>query len=87
MDVTVEKKKGFKERWSEKVLRFKNFCSSHPDVCLTVLGGLASLAGGCLKLYANKTEYEDYLYTEVDDTVYKLPAKEMKTAKKLRKEE
>ena len=87
MDVTVEKKKSFKERLSEKFGKVKNFCSDHPDVVLTVLGGLASLAGGCLKLYANKTEYEDYLYTEVDDTVYKLPAKEMKTAKKLRKEE
>lgn len=87
MDVTVEKKKGFKQKLSEKVDKVKNFCSNHPDVVLTVLGGLASLAGGCIKLYTSKTEYEDYLYTEVDDTVYKLPAKEMKTAKKLKKEE
>lgn len=87
MDVTVEKKKGFKERLSEKYDKVKNFCSNHPDVCLTVLGGLASLAGGCLKLYANKTEYEDHVFTEVDDTVYKIPAKKMKTAKKLKTEE
>ena len=87
MEVKVEQKKSLKEKLSEKKTRFKEFCSNHPDVVLTVLGGLASLAGGCLKLYANKTEYEDYLYTEVDDAVYKLPAKEMKTARKLKSEE
>lgn len=80
----MEEKKDFKTWWIDKKTKVKNFCSNHPDVVLTVIGGLASLAGGALKLYANKTEYEDYLYTTVDDQVYKLPAKEMKTCKELK---
>ena len=79
----MEEKRDFKTWWNDKKTKVKIFCSNHPDVVLTVVGGLASLAGGALKLYANKSEYENYLYTTVDDQVYKLPAKEMKTCKKL----
>lgn len=76
-----EEKKGFKAWLVDKKDKAKKFCSDHPDVVLTVIGGVASIVGGCIKLYANKTEYEDYLYTtDGDGTVYKLPAKEMKTA-------
>ena len=66
--------------------KIKNFCSNHPDVVLTVVGGFASILGGCLKLYANKSDYDDYLYTSLDDgNIYKLPAKQMKSANKFRK--
>lgn len=81
-----EKKKFEFKKWlDEKKTKVKDFCSKHPDVVLTVVGGFASIIGGCLRLYANKSEYEDYLYTTVDDEVYKLPAKEMRTAKRFRK--
>lgn len=77
----MEEKKDFKTWLKEKKDKVKKFCSEHPDVVLTVVGGLASLAGGALKIYANKSEYEDYLYTISDeDHVYKVPAKRMKTA-------
>ena len=82
----MEEKKTLKEWLEEKKTKVKDFCSKHPDVVFTVVGGFASLLGGCIKLYTSKTEYEDYLYTTVDDNVYKLPAKEMRTAKKIRKE-
>ena len=81
----MEEKKTLKEWINEKKTIVKEFCSKHPDVCLTVLGGFASLVGGCIKLYTSKTEYEDYLYTTVDDEVYKIPAKEMKTCNKIDK--
>lgn len=77
----MEEKKGLKAWLVDKKDRAKQFCADHPDVVLTVVGGLASIVGGCIKLYANKTEYEDYLYTTDDKgTIYKLPAKQMKTA-------
>jgi len=70
-EVTEEKKEG----------KFKAWCKKHPDVVLTVAGGLAGLVGGILKLWAVKSEYEDNLYTTVDEEVYKIPARKMKTAK------
>ena len=79
-EVIVEKKPTLKDR-------FLGFCKKHPDVILTVLGGIASLAGGILKVYANKTEYEDSLFTTFDDDVYKVPAKRMKTVKDIRSDE
>ena len=82
----MEEKKTFKQWLEEKKSKAKEFCSNHPDVVWTVIGGFASLLGAGIKLYANKTEYDDYLYTTVDDEVYKLPAKEMKTAKKITKD-
>ena len=71
--VEEEEKKTLKQR-------FVAWCKEHPDVLLTVGGGIASIIGGCIKLYASKSEYEDNLFTTVDDQVYKLPAKQMKTA-------
>ena len=71
--IVEEEKKTLKQR-------FVGWCKEHPDVLLTVVGGIASIVGGCIKLYANKSEYEDNLFTTVDDQVYKIPAKQMKTA-------
>lgn len=67
----------------ERKDKAKEFCSTHPDVILTVFGGLASLAGGLLKIYANKTEFEDTAFTTIDGETYKLPCKKMKTVKKI----
>ena len=76
-----EEKKGFKNWFKEKKEKVLDYCEKHPDVVLTLVGGLMSIAGGALKIYANKSEYEDYLYTISDeDHVYKVPAKKMKTA-------
>ncbi len=71
--VEEEEKKTLKQR-------FVAWCKEHPDVLLTVGGGIASIIGGCIKLYASKSEYEDNLFTTVDDQVYKIPAKQIKTA-------
>lgn len=85
MEVYMDKKKSLKRWIEEKTAKAKDFCGKHPDVLLTLLGGVASVIGGCLKLYMSKTEYEDYIYTTVDDEVYKIPAKEMKTCNKIDK--
>ena len=82
-----EEKKGFKAWFLEKKESAKKFCKEHPDVVLTVIGGVASIVGGALKIYANRSEFEDNLFTEIDGQVYKIPAKEMKTAKYLKEEE
>ena len=71
--IVEEEKKTLKQR-------FVAWCKEHPDVLLTVGGGIASIIGGCIKLYASKSEYEDNLFTTVDDQFYKIPAKQMKTA-------
>ena len=76
-----EEKKSLKVWFAERKDKVKKFCAEHPDVVLTVAGGLMSIVGGALKIYANKSEYEDYLYTISDhDNVYKVPAKKMNTA-------
>ena len=79
----MKEKKGFKAWFVETKKKVMDFCAKHPDAILTISGGLLSLAGGALKLYANKSDYDDYLYTSVDNSVYKLPAKQMKTVKNL----
>lgn len=77
----MEEKKTFGVWFKETKEKVLNFCKEHPDVILTVAGGLMSVAGGALKIYANKTEYEDCIYTISDkDNVYKVPAKKMNTA-------
>lgn len=80
----MEEKKGIKEWLAEKKTSIKDFCKSHPDVVWSLIGGAASILGGALKLYASRSDYDDYLYTTVDDQVYKLPAKGMKTSKSYR---
>ena len=71
-----------KNWFGDKKDKVKKFCSEHPDVVLTVVGGLASVVGGCIKLYASKSEYENYVYTVTDKgNVYKVPAKRLETAK------
>lgn len=80
----MEEKKTLKEWFTEKKAKISKFCEDHPDVVFTVIGGFASLAGGCLKLYASKSDYDDHLYTTVEidgsNQIYKLPAKHMKTS-------
>ena len=75
-------KNWFKEKWAT----VKDFCGAHPDVVLSILGGLFTLTGGALEIYANRTEYEDNVFTTVDDKVYKIPCKKMKTCDKVRKD-
>ena len=71
-----------KKSWfADKKDKFLDFCRRHPDACLTVLGGLATLAGGALKVMAYKNEYDDNVYMVQDDKVYRIPAKEMQSKK------
>ena len=78
----MEEKRSLKEWFVDQKTKVVNFCKDHPDVVFTVVGGFASLVGGCIKLYCSKTEYEDYVYTvTTDDEIYKIPAKPMKSSK------
>ena len=83
----MEEKKSFKERWIERWDKILDWAGEHPDVLLTVAGGIMSLVGGGLKLYATKSDFNDHLYTTIDDEVYKIPAKHMKTTKSMRSED
>ena len=73
-----EEKKGW---FATKKEQFINFCRRHPEGCLTVLGGLCTLAGGAIKLYTSRTEYEDEVYMVQDDKVYRVPAKQLQSKK------
>lgn len=69
-----------KNWWKPKKEWFKN----HPDVSLTLLGGGLSIIGGILKIIANDKEYEDNIFVAANDnSVYKIPAKKMKTSRKV----
>lgn len=83
-----EKKEVITEEQTEEIIvtekkGFKQWCKEHPDIVLTFFGGVCTLAGGILKLVAMKSEYEDNVYTTIDDDVYKIPARKMKTAKRV----
>ena len=70
--------------WKERFEKVKEYCSEHSDTILCVLGGAASIIGGCIKLYAYKNEYDDNLFiTDQDGNIHKLPAKQMKSANEL----
>ena len=71
-----------KENWFvKKKTQFVDFCKQHPDIVLTVIGGIASLAGGAMKLAASKNEYQDEVYMTDGDDVYKLPARQVRSKK------
>ena len=77
LEVT-KKKKSFKDWWNER--KSVQWLKAHPDVSLTLLGGVLSIVGGCIKIAANKSEYEDNIFmTATDGDVYKVPVKKMKT--------
>ena len=61
--------------------KFKTFCTNHPDVVLTVLGGTFALAGACVNYATTKNEYKDQVYLTDGDDVYRLPAKAMHSKK------
>ena len=73
----------FKERFSKA----KDFCVTHPDAMLSIIGGVLSLVAAGLDIYGNRVEYKDNVYTSIDDKIYKIPCKEMKTCNKVRKDE
>jgi len=79
--VNETEKKSFKDWWNER--KVVQWFHEHPDASLTLLGGVLSIVGAVAKIAASNKEYEDAVYlTASDDSVYKLPAKEMKTIKK-----
>lgn len=82
-----EEKKGFKTWFVEKKEQVKTYFKEHPDTVLTIISIGASILGGAMKIYASKSEYDGNLFTEVDGDIYKIPAKQMKTAKYLQKTE
>ena len=81
-NVTVnEEERSFKDWWNER--KVVKWFKEHPDASLTLLGGALSIIGAVAKIAAANKEYEDSVYlTASDDSVYKLPAKEMKTIKR-----
>lgn len=71
-----------KKSWfADKKDKFIEFCKRHPEGTLTVLGGLFTLAGGAMKLYAVSKDYEDEVYMTNGEDVFKLPAKAMHSKK------
>ena len=82
----MEEKRTLKGWFGDQKRKVVQFCKDHPDVILSVIGGIASVTGGCIKLYLSKTEYDDYIYTTtIDNEIYKLPAKPVKSAKMITK--
>lgn len=80
MEEEIKKQETVEEGKKSLKDRFIQFCKENPDVIWTLVGGALSIIGGCVKLYANKSEYDNYLLTtDRDGTIYKLPAKQMKT--------
>ena len=78
--VVESEEKTFKDWWNER--KFVIWFKEHPDVSLTLLGGVLSIAGAAVKIAADRKEYDDAIFiTASDDSVYKLPAKQMKTVK------
>ena len=73
----VEKKNWFKDKKD----KFLEFCHNHPDIMLTVVGGVFTLAGACVNYATTVNEYKDSVYMTDGDDVYKLPASKMNTKK------
>ena len=78
--VVESEKRTFKDWLNDRKLVI--WLKDHPDVSLTLLGGVLSIAGAAVKIAADRKEYDDSVFiTASDDSVYKLPAKQMKTVK------
>ena len=77
----VEEKSKFAQWWDER--KAVRWLRDHPDVSLTLLGGVLSIAGAVVKIVADRKEYDDSVFvTANDDEIYKIPVKRMKTIKK-----
>ena len=71
---------------SEKVKDWFGNCKTwfkeHPDVGLTLLGGVLSIAGAAVKIIGDRKEYDDNMFiVDSNDDIYRIPAKKMKTVK------
>ncbi len=71
-----------KKNWFvDKKDRFLAFCHSHPDIMLTVVGGVFTLAGACVNYMTTQNEYKDTVYMTDGEDVYRIPAKSMNSKK------
>lgn len=78
--VDSDDKRTFKDWWNDR--KSVKWLKDHPDVSLTLLGGVLSIIGAAVKIVGDRKEYDDSVFiTASDDSVYKLPAKQMKTVK------
>ena len=78
--VVDSEKRTFKDWWNDR--KSVKWLKDHPDVSLTLLGGALSIIGAAVKIIGDRKEYDDSVFiTASDDSVYKLPAKQMKTVK------
>lgn len=55
--------------------------AEHPELTLTVLGGLFTVIGAGINCYTVKNEYKDNVYMTDGKDVYKIPAKSMNSQK------
>ena len=58
-----------------------DYFKQRPELTLTVLGGLFTVAGACINCYTVKNEYKDNVYMTDGEDVYKIPAKSMNSKK------
>lgn len=70
-----------KNWFKDKKDRFLAFCQKHPDIILSVVSGIFTLAGACVSYAATKSEYTDNVYMTDGEDVYKIPAKSMNSKK------
>lgn len=65
-------------RWE----RFKGWCSDHAQMIVDLTVAAATMTAACITAVATKNSTNDALYTEVDDEIYRIPVRKMKTTKK-----
>lgn len=61
--------------------RVWNGIKDHADTVVTLAAAVLTVVGSCIYSAATKRGVDDYLYTETDDEVYRIPVKKCKTIK------
>ena len=81
MEEHIKPKKWTKAWWNERFI--VKLWHNHPEGCMNFLGGALTLAAAIVSAKVNKKAYDEKIYVNVDGDICQIPAKKMRTIKKL----
>ncbi len=81
MEDHVVPKKWSKAWWNKRAI--VKLWNEHPEGCMNFLGGALTLVAAIVSGKLSKSAYEDKIYVNVDGDICQVPAKKMRTIKKL----
>lgn len=80
-DLEIDEEWGL-EAPASPMTNLASWCKKNATTLISVGCTILGFIGNCIFSTATKRGVDDYLYTEVEDDIYRIPVKKMKTSKK-----